>query len=478
MSTNGDGVTIPTRVDASGVAQGVQQTADGLAKIETATKSAAAAAQQAGATTAAASAQQAAGAAQAGAAATQAGAATANLGTLSLKTAQILAQLGITEASVAASALKVGSSLEVTGRALILIAQSRASDELARVREQLEAVGRSATDAAEQQQKGQEDAASSSGDLTYALETQETQLEDNTEKGSKFIEEMGGMRGSRRTALELFEVLQGGGDTISGLTGLMREFILTSSAIEGPIGLAFAGIALSLTGLIARHEDHAKAIKDDADATGKLKDAADSYIKAYTDSLDKIAQKQAAQLKVEQQITAEIASRGDLLKAQIALDERASELKLQQQYILDSSTTTDPAKLAELKRRFEAQKGDLKGDSTALTADEESAEADLKAEAERKALQTLQEQHRQNVQAAAAAYVAEDAAKRTLNEQGAFFDPSSQSAQSQPLDQYGAPEGRSGRYRRRTKKTNSGGLPECLQLSQSGQGTGRASLRR
>jgi hypothetical protein len=267
-----DPLKIPISVDASGVPPGVNQTVQGLGKVEGATDAAAQAAQEMGAATAAAGAQSAEGARTAADGAARAAGGADALGKVSGATALTLARLKITQDEVGAAALRLGSSLEVTARAMIQIRDSQFADEIARAREQLEALQEQGNATTTTIGEGAKGATDNVDDLSGTLEFMGDDLTDNTEKGHRMIEEFGSMRESRRIAIELFEAFAGGGETIAGVSGILRTFLLTSNALAPEVA-AVAAIGLALTGVIALHGKFGDSAKDAADAEDKISDS-------------------------------------------------------------------------------------------------------------------------------------------------------------------------------------------------------------
>ena len=275
--------------------------------------------------------------------------------------------------------------------------------------------------------------AEGSGDIARA--TQEAsegvrELKENTEGAAEelHLKSLTRLRTLTHVIRGIAEIGEGGTAALGGLA--TEGYVLTEvfEGMLGPIGL----IGAALTGLLAIgipvFERMSGANKEVADAA---KEAAAEAQKAWEDSITaqetaikRVIFLQDQQLKAQQQINAELPATSKLIDSQIDQAEREAELKIKSKYAVDSQLTSDPEKLEALKRARDTALAGLKGDKSALTADEQASEKRQAAEDEAKRLHTLKEQQAElTAKAAHDAAAREQAEQRIAREYGATFDP-------------------------------------------------------
>lgn len=170
------------------------------------------------------------------------------------------------------------------------------------------------------------------------------------ETANRMIEHMSSIRGSRMAAMEFFETLQGGGTTIEGITNLMRLFILTSDL--NPVMLAFAGVALALTGLIAKHDDAKTSVEGQKTAEEELGAASEkaaekriaaigTVIDAFGRMMDQEARFNDALDRQEKYNQQAITDTNNLIAARTRL--AVAELEGQRQVALGNAKSKDEA---------------------------------------------------------------------------------------------------------------------------------------
>jgi len=362
-------------IDASGALSGATEMVGAQKRMADGTDAAAAAAR------ALTAAQQAAGAAaetlKSGAAGA-AGQGVGPLGTLTTSTARALEAFGVSEERVSASARLMGTNLEIAGRAIVQMEQSKLADELERVRTGLEENAAAAQSAAEStgQLNNQQQESSDDG-YTDNLESISAQLEDNQKKGANFTQEMGKMRESRRVAIELFETMEGGGHTIEGLTGLMRTLILTTDMLA-PEYAALVAIGLALAGIVAAHEK----TKDSADEVAASTAVAADETKRFDDNLKDLAKDNFWPVMADQAktFTAELENQIKALdiiqKAEDQLRDAKTALKLanldvQEQIALDGKSGPEAD---QIRARYTSDKDEVRAQ-----AEREKSEAEIDA---------------------------------------------------------------------------------------------------
>ncbi len=165
-----------------------------------------------------------------------------------------------------------------------------------------------------------------------------------SEETNELLKHLGGMRSGKVAAMELFETMQGGGDTIAGLTNIMRLFALTSMEFLGPVGLAFAGVGLALAALVAKHDEHKKAAEESAKASEE-----------FAKKQDEISKK-----KADEAIKRETDALRDLLKAQKDMDaEYGIQAGYAVQAIKDLEARTEATKKLQIAQMEQAKQEEL-----------------------------------------------------------------------------------------------------------------------
>jgi hypothetical protein len=376
-----EGLNIPIRVDASGVPPGVAQTEQGLKRVEAATDQAAQAAREMGqASTTAANQSAAAADANAGSA-TTAAKATENLGTITGSTALRLATLRITQDEVRTSAVAVGGSLEATARAMIQMRDVKLSDEIARVREQLEELQSQGNEATAPLAEGTQQSTTNVEDLSSTLEFMGDDLTDNAEKGHKMVEELGSMRESRRLAIELFESFSGGGETIAGVTGILRTFLLTTEALN-PVAAAVAAIGLALAGVYALHGQKEDGKKDLEDYGASIKDLEKQAKESYGNMLEMLKE-QTAEYRAQVDAVKELQrAKDELQDAQLA--GKIANLDEQEQKDLAGKSEGEQA---AIERDYEKKRIELRQQQAVEKANDDLAAKQQAAKDAEKAIQ-------------------------------------------------------------------------------------------
>jgi hypothetical protein len=217
---------------------------------------------------------------------------------------------------------------------------------------------------------GADQAVADSGRIGDAAKTVGDESDVASTKGNRLMEDLGNRRGSQRAAMELFEVLRGGGSTIEGLTGLLRMFLLTAEGLD-PMLLIVGAVSLALTGLIAKHEDVSKKTKGSTDATNDLKDAYDNIIpsiEAYKRLLEDTGAEEKTIQDIQKNNLADIKDEMEEKKKSLELDKQIAIEKARQTYLDKSLATDDPDERKRLKARFEATQKDIEGSTGINTA--------------------------------------------------------------------------------------------------------------